>query len=415
MSIPAPVEHAHADSRISYAQNGEDVLLDRLFRGGPGTFMDVGGNHPSIDNNTYFFYLRGWRGVNIEPTPSGHALFREHRPGDLNLAVAISENEGELPFFEVRDDGAMTGLSTLSADVADDHRAAGFEVVEHRIPVRTVASLIEEHGIEPPDLLSIDVENHEGAVIRGIPLATWRPRVLVIEATAPLSEVSSHETWEPTLLEHGYLFAAFNGVNRFYLRGDLRDALGLFETPVNALDHYLRHDVVELSRRADETRDRLERERADRAFEQARFEELRHAWDWGVAQAKHAQAVWENECASFARERVAWADALAFFERGEAGFKEARAGWDFERAVMANTQAEWEQERALWEQERASMAQVRGDWERERAVLQDERAHHHAEIAALQVALRPYQLLDRLRVVQAGYGLARRVKRGLAS
>jgi FkbM family methyltransferase len=415
MSIPAPVERAHADSRISYAQNGEDILLDRLFRGRPGRFMDVGGNHPFIDNNTFYFYLRGWRGVNIEPTPSGHALFREHRPGDVNLAVAISDAEGELPFFEVLDGEAMTGLSTLSGDVAEGHRASGFEIVEHRIPVRTMASLIEEHAIEPPDLLSIDVENYEEHVIRGIPLATWRPRVLVIEATAPLSEASSHETWEPILLEHGYLFAAFNGVNRFYLRDDLRDALGLFATPVNALDQFLRHEVVELSQRADETRNCLERERADRAFEQARFEELRHAWEWGVAQAKHAQAVWENECASFARERVAWADALAFFERGEAGFKEARAGWDFERAAMAKTQAEWELKRASWEQERASMTQARADWERERALLQEERAHHHAQIAELQVALRPYQLLDRLRVIPAGYGLARRFKRGFAS
>src|SRR4051794_30113943 len=95
-----PVERPTSPARISYAQNGEDILLDRLFGGRPGTFLDIGANHPFIDNNTYFFYLRGWRGVNVEPTPRGHALFAEHRPEDRNLAVAVSDGEGELPFFE---------------------------------------------------------------------------------------------------------------------------------------------------------------------------------------------------------------------------------------------------------------------------------------------------------------------------
>src|SRR4051812_24778781 len=53
--------------RISYAQNSEDILIDRLFRGEVGTFMDIGACHPLLDSNTWFFYSRGWRGVNFEP------------------------------------------------------------------------------------------------------------------------------------------------------------------------------------------------------------------------------------------------------------------------------------------------------------------------------------------------------------
>src|SRR5436305_14357375 len=96
-----PVERPRPASRVSYAQNAEDMLLDALFRGRPGTFVDIGANHPFTDNNTYFFYVRGWRGVNVEPAPPGHALFLEHRPDDLNLAVAVSDAEGTLPFYEI--------------------------------------------------------------------------------------------------------------------------------------------------------------------------------------------------------------------------------------------------------------------------------------------------------------------------
>ena len=47
--------------RISYAQHMEDILIDRVFHDlrRTGTFMDIGANHPYIDNNSYFFYLRG--------------------------------------------------------------------------------------------------------------------------------------------------------------------------------------------------------------------------------------------------------------------------------------------------------------------------------------------------------------------
>src|SRR5262249_34297975 len=158
----------------------------------------------------------------LEPSRRGFALFGEYRPDDLNLQVAASDADGQHSFFEIDGADGLTGLSTLSAGMAETHRADGYNVAEHYVPVRTVGSLIAEHRIAPPDLMSIDVEGHEAAVIRGIPLAEWRPRVFVVESTIPLTGAPTHQEWEPILLERGYLFAAFNGVNRFYLREDMR-------------------------------------------------------------------------------------------------------------------------------------------------------------------------------------------------
>ncbi len=183
-----PPPNVRSLPRVSFAQNMEDLLLDRVFRDRVGSFMDVGAHHPVLDSNTCFFHARGWRGVNIEPIPGLHRLLLEQRRGDLNLSVAVSDAEGEFVFHEVAD---CTGLSTMSAEVAEGHRRRGRQVVEQRIRVTTIGRLIEEHRIEPPDFLSIDVENHEGQVLRGIPFATWRPGVLVIEATLPLACVVS--------------------------------------------------------------------------------------------------------------------------------------------------------------------------------------------------------------------------------
>ena len=42
--------------------------------------MDVGASRPCRDNLTYFFYRRGWRGVNLEPVPRCTARSRRLAP-----------------------------------------------------------------------------------------------------------------------------------------------------------------------------------------------------------------------------------------------------------------------------------------------------------------------------------------------
>src|SRR4051795_2870261 len=100
---------------ISYAQNHEDVLLDRLFaRGLPGFFIDVGANDPVKYSITKHFSEMGWRGINIEPAAQPFARLEEARGRDINLNVGVSDSEGTLSFFEFPDD--LSGSSTFSAD-----------------------------------------------------------------------------------------------------------------------------------------------------------------------------------------------------------------------------------------------------------------------------------------------------------
>jgi hypothetical protein len=41
-----------------------------------------------------------------------------------------------------------------------------------------------------------------------------------MEATVPKSDEPAHQDWEPMLLEVGYRFAMFDGLNRFYAHAD---------------------------------------------------------------------------------------------------------------------------------------------------------------------------------------------------
>ena len=57
-------------THLSYAQNGEDLVVESLFRvlgiDAP-TYVDVGAYEPLVCNNTYFFYRKGGHGVLVEP------------------------------------------------------------------------------------------------------------------------------------------------------------------------------------------------------------------------------------------------------------------------------------------------------------------------------------------------------------
>jgi FkbM family methyltransferase len=244
---------------MSYAQNGEDVILNRLFPEGTGFFIDIGANDPVDDSVTKLFYDRGWRGINIEPEPRAFARVAAGRPRDINLNVGISEKEGTLTFYDMV---KANGWSTFSPDQAANLRAQGFEMVERPIPVTSLAKVCEEHVREHIHFLKIDAESHEVEVMAGADWSRWRPSVVLIEAM-------SWPHWEGSLLANGYHFALFEGVNRFYVRDEDRHLLPKFATMANFADdfhpyrymkviHQLGGSVDELQRQNAELQGRLE-------------------------------------------------------------------------------------------------------------------------------------------------------------
>ena len=80
---------------ISYAQNKEDVYINRLFSSiRNGFYVDVGCFDPVLKSTTCALYRRGWSGVNIDASKSNIDKFITERPNDLNLNIAVgSKNE----------------------------------------------------------------------------------------------------------------------------------------------------------------------------------------------------------------------------------------------------------------------------------------------------------------------------------
>ncbi len=228
-------------ARPSYAQNFEDLLLDRVFGGrSDGVYVDVGASDPVRYSVTLKFHLRGWRGVNVEPSPLFFAAVVKARRGDVNLNVAAGEaaSEGTLYHCDIPE------LSTMDAGVAAALREAGRATEELVVPVRTLAQICREHcGDKQVDFLKVDVEGWETQVLAGTDFTRLRPRVVVVEAVRPNTTEPAYEAWEPALLARGFTFAYFDGLNRFYVRDEDRALLAHFKTPIGVFDGFSPHEL----------------------------------------------------------------------------------------------------------------------------------------------------------------------------
>jgi FkbM family methyltransferase len=225
---------------ISYAQNQEDVVLHRLLKLVPiGSYVDVGAGHPVFDNVTYDLYLAGWRGVNIEPMEREAELLRSERPEDETVQLAVGAQPGTLNFFEAPQ--SNRGATTAREDLVERYRAEGEAFSPFEAEVRTLSSVIDEHVNGQLHVLKIDVEGMEAEVLAGAELHRIRPWVLVIEATIPNTRVQSVDAWEGIVLDAGYRVTLFDGLNRFYVRDDLKDIADLLSAPANVFDRWVRH------------------------------------------------------------------------------------------------------------------------------------------------------------------------------
>ncbi len=193
----------------SYSQFGEDIVLHGLLgnRCERGIYVDVGCFHPIRLSNTYRFYLKKWSGICIDPNPDPNLSreWKRHRPRDRFLNLAVGEQPGTV-LYKV--DSKRPQENRIIAAPVD----GSADVIE--VPSMRLEQILSEHmptgaGI---DLLSVDCEGHDLAVLRSNNFARFRPTCLVVESH------SSPEA-DPVLSfveDLGYRLVGLCGYSRIY-------------------------------------------------------------------------------------------------------------------------------------------------------------------------------------------------------
>lgn len=242
---------------ICYTRNFEDVIIQRVFSGiDQGFYLDIGAFTPIHDSNTYALYERGWRGVIAEPLQL-QALWLPVRPEDIFINVAIGDQPGYID-LNIYESGQISSGSTQNIAHLQQHQI--LPKTKIKVPCLTLDMVIARYLPDHPiHLLSIDVEGMEENVLRGLNLSIYRPWLLVIEAVLPGTSISSHDKWEPLLLEANYKLAYFDGINRFYLAEEHLDLMRHFELPPNVLDQFVMYNEIELRREVDHLTAELEK------------------------------------------------------------------------------------------------------------------------------------------------------------
>ena len=228
---------------ISYAQNFEDVVLNRVFHAvQQGRYIDIGAYDPVVDSVTKHFYDRGWSGVNVEPVTRFHAKFAATRPRDWNINSAVGAAVGRVQFNEWGDSGLSTCCDTL--DETSVNRM-GFERSTYTVPMTTLAAITAQLGDVPVDFLKIDVEGAERDVLLGGEWRAFRPRVILLEAVKPKlpgCDIYGYEPawfeWEGLLFANGYEFGLFDGLNRYYYRREEPALRAPLSYPANITDGF---------------------------------------------------------------------------------------------------------------------------------------------------------------------------------
>ncbi|MEH2435825.1 MAG: FkbM family methyltransferase [Nostoc sp.] len=232
---------------ISYAQNFEDVLLNRVFKDKiKGFYIDIGALHPTVDSVTKAFYDIGWSGINIEPIKECYKLFEQERPRDINLNIAINNSEGELEFFQVV---GQPGNSTLNKEIAERiAQEKGLELSRYTVYVNTLAEICKKYVDQKIDFIKIDVEGVEEEVLLGGNWEKFRPTILVIETTLPGTNVRCENNIPVFLIKKGYQQVFFDGINDYYISEESVGLAKFFSFPINVLDNYINYRLLEKQR-----------------------------------------------------------------------------------------------------------------------------------------------------------------------
>ena len=167
----------------SWSQEGEDLILQRFFEGRKekGFFVDVGAHHPFRFSNTYKFYLKGWRGINIDAMPGSMNPFNKTRPLDINLEIAVSDKEEILTYFIFNE----PALNTFSLEEAEKKIGKNNckliekkDIVTERLETIFDKYLPQSQSI---DFLTIDVEGFDFLVLKSNNWEKYKPEYILVE------------------------------------------------------------------------------------------------------------------------------------------------------------------------------------------------------------------------------------------
>jgi FkbM family methyltransferase len=203
----------------SYSQFGEDRFIEAYFGSQErGIYVDIGCNHPISYSNTWKLYLRGWRGVCVDPNPYVIRKYKKVRPKDIAIQRVVSK-KGIVEFYFSRVSHLISGVGEKLNGNWKRNKDNSDVVLCESVALSTI---LKECDIPNKfELLSIDVEGHEIEVLNSLDFTIYKPSLIVVEMhDFDLSHPKNNSIYTK-LLSNGYSMKSYLTPNGFFALGSI--------------------------------------------------------------------------------------------------------------------------------------------------------------------------------------------------
>ena len=173
------------------------MILRYYFPNSQGFYVDIGAFDPRKISNTYHFFQKGWRGINVDGNEVAIAQFNRYRPNDINVFSCIGNvaQPQRITFYKFYD----PALNTFKVDelprIKKYHQLDPIETVE--VPLCSLTHLLDKHAPtgQPIDFISIDVEGADFDVLQSNDWVKYRPKAVLIESHQDIESMLSSELY----------------------------------------------------------------------------------------------------------------------------------------------------------------------------------------------------------------------------
>jgi FkbM family methyltransferase len=213
-------------SKASYSQSGEDLIIDYFFESigiKQPAYIDIGANQPEKGNNTYLFYLKGSRGICIEPDITLIPALKKVRPKDLILNLGISMVAEDFADFYFFKEHYHTWNTFSKDDATKKSEESGLSFYSSKVKLDTINSITQRYHFEKVNYLSIDVEGLDLEVLKSIDFGRIKPELICVETIAfsMTNTLRKNQVAVDFMLSKDYLVYADTNLNTIFCRKDL--------------------------------------------------------------------------------------------------------------------------------------------------------------------------------------------------
>lgn len=179
------------------------LLYQLLKKTKKGHYIDIGAHHPIRSSISYYFYLRGWEGICVEPNPTFIPDWSTYRKRDFLISKGVGSEKGFLEYFKLKD----SERNTFSEEYLRAFNLHDQVVSSSKIQIISLKDVFDffKNG-EKVSFLNIDCEGFELDILKSNDWEIFRPEYIVLESHNYIIDEDMVSEEYQYLISNKYLF-----------------------------------------------------------------------------------------------------------------------------------------------------------------------------------------------------------------